>query len=162
MLIPKEDKALRDHIKETLKNGLIQPYFSPYGVPVFFVSKKDGTLWPITKYHTLNASKFKNKYHLLLIYDLLDLVGGKFLSKMDLTAGYNKLRGKQDAITKTAFPTCYRCFNYKVLNFNISNVPSTFFTLMNRFFKLLVSRCAVVYLRDIIVYYKAKQFTGLI
>ena len=40
-----ELKELKIQLQKLLDKGLIQPSVSPWGAPVLFVKKKDGTLW---------------------------------------------------------------------------------------------------------------------
>ena len=43
-MAPAELKELRDQLQELIKQKFIQPSTSPWGAPVLFVKKKDGTL----------------------------------------------------------------------------------------------------------------------
>lgn len=67
LLIPKEDKELQELLKEALANGLILPLVFSYGAPFFFVTNKNGTLWMVNNYFSLNAATVKNKYSLQVI-----------------------------------------------------------------------------------------------
>jgi hypothetical protein len=53
-LSPKELKEVEGQVKELLKRGLIEPSSSPYGAPVLFVGKKDGSLRMCIDYRALN------------------------------------------------------------------------------------------------------------
>jgi hypothetical protein len=76
---------LKEHIKELLEKGFIHPSSSPWGAPVIFVLKKDGTRRLCVDYHALNEVTFKNKYPLPRIDDLCDqLHGACVFSKIDL------------------------------------------------------------------------------
>jgi hypothetical protein len=76
---------LKEHIKELLEEGFIRPSSSPWGSPVIFVSKKDGTQRLCMNYCTLNEVTIKNKYSLPSIDDLFDqLHGACVFSKIDL------------------------------------------------------------------------------
>jgi hypothetical protein len=84
---------LKEHIKELLEKGFICPSSSPWGVPVIFVPKKDGTQWLCMDYHALNEVTIKNKYPLPRIDDLFDqLRGACVFSKIDLRLGYHQLK----------------------------------------------------------------------
>jgi hypothetical protein len=63
---------LKEHIKELLEKGYILPSSSPWGAPVIFVLKKDGTQRLCVDYHALNEVTVKNKYPLPMIDDLFD------------------------------------------------------------------------------------------
>jgi hypothetical protein len=84
---------LKEHIKELLEKGFIRPSSSPWGAPVIFVPKKDGTQRLCVDYHALNEVTVKNKYLLPRIDDLFDqLRGACVFSKIDLRSGYHQLR----------------------------------------------------------------------
>jgi hypothetical protein len=76
---------LKEHIKELLEKGFIHPSSSPWGAPVIFVLKKDGTQRLCVDYHALNEVTIKNKYPLPRIDDQFDqLYGACVFSKIDL------------------------------------------------------------------------------
>jgi hypothetical protein len=84
---------LKEHIKELLEKGFIYPSSSPWGAPVIFVPKKDGTRRMFVDYCALNEVTVKNKYPLPRIDDLLDqLCGACMFSKIDLQSGYHQLK----------------------------------------------------------------------
>ena len=99
-------KELKTQLEELLKKGYICPSVSPWGAPVLFVKKKDGTLSLCIDFRQLNKSTIKKKYHLLRIDDLFDqLRGAKISSKIDLRSGYHQVRIKEEDIHKTTFRT---------------------------------------------------------
>jgi hypothetical protein len=67
---------LKEHIKELLEKGFICPRSSPWGAPVTFVPKKDGTQRLCVDYRALNEVIIKNKYPLPRIDDLFDQLHG--------------------------------------------------------------------------------------
>jgi hypothetical protein len=84
---------LKEHIKELLEKGFIHPSSSPWGAPVIFVPKKDGTQWLCVDYRALNEVTVKNTYPLPRIDDLFDqLCGACVFSKIDLRSGYHQLK----------------------------------------------------------------------
>jgi hypothetical protein len=81
---------LKEHIRELLEKGFICPSSSPWGAPVIFVPKKDGTQRLCMDYRALNEVTVKNKYPLTRIDDLFDqLRGACVFSKIDLRLGYH-------------------------------------------------------------------------
>ena len=65
-------------------------------LPVFFVSKKNGSKRIVMDYHNLNKQTIKNNYPLSLITDLIDNMGGKrVFTKMDLRWSFNNVRIKE-------------------------------------------------------------------
>jgi hypothetical protein len=80
---------LKKQIAELQSNGFICPSSSPWGAPVLFVEKKDGTQWMCVDYRSLNEVTIKNKYPLPRIEDLFDYMkGASVFSKIDLRSGY--------------------------------------------------------------------------
>ncbi|XP_028807164.1 uncharacterized protein LOC114761878 [Neltuma alba] len=76
---------LKKQIEELLEKGFIRPNVSPWGAPVLFVKKKDGSLRLCIDYRELNKITIKNKYPLPRIDDLLDqLAGATVFSKINL------------------------------------------------------------------------------
>jgi hypothetical protein len=88
-----ELKELKVQHEELLAKGYIKPNKSPYGAPVFFVHKKDGTLRMCVDYRALNKATVKNQYPLPRTDDLFDhLLETKVFSRIDLRSGYYQSR----------------------------------------------------------------------
>ncbi|KAL2251426.1 UNVERIFIED_CONTAM: Transposon Ty3-G Gag-Pol polyprotein, partial [Sesamum indicum] len=101
-----ELKELKKQLEELLDKGFIRPSSSPWGAPVLFVKKKDGSMRLCVDYRQLNRITIKNKYPLPWIDDLLDqLKGVTAFSKIDLRSRYWQLRIEEESIPKTAFNT---------------------------------------------------------
>nr|GEX80612.1 putative reverse transcriptase domain-containing protein [Tanacetum cinerariifolium] len=80
-----------------------------------------------------NVVTVKNRYLLPRIDDLFDqLQGSSVYSKIDLRSGYHQLRVREEDITKTAFKTRYRHYEFQVMPFGLTNAPDVFMDLMNR------------------------------
>ncbi|GKF31902.1 hypothetical protein Tco_0101700 [Tanacetum coccineum] len=84
-LAPTEMEELSNQLKELQDKGFIRPSSSPWGAPVLFVKKKDGSFRMCIDYRELNKLTIKNRYPLLRIDDLFDqLQGSRYFSKIDL------------------------------------------------------------------------------
>ncbi|GJV38733.1 putative reverse transcriptase domain-containing protein [Tanacetum coccineum] len=91
-MAPIELKELKDQLQELLERGFIRPSVSPWGAPVLFVKKKDGSMRLCIDYRELNKITIRNRYPLPRIDDLFDqLQGAKHFSKIDLRSGYHQL-----------------------------------------------------------------------
>ena len=94
-LAPMELKELATQLQELLDKGMIRPSVSPWGAPVLFVKKKDGSLRLCIDYRELNKLTIKNKYPLPRIDDLFDqLKDAVHFSKIDMRTGYHQLKIK--------------------------------------------------------------------
>ncbi|GJT36238.1 putative reverse transcriptase domain-containing protein [Tanacetum coccineum] len=105
-LAPAEMKELAEQLKELSDKGFIRPSSSPWGAPILFVKKKDGSFRICIDYRELNKLTVKNRYPLPRIDYLFDqLQGSSIYSKINLRAGYHQLRVREEDIPKTAFRT---------------------------------------------------------
>ena len=99
-----ELKELKLQLDDLLKKGFIKPSVSPWGAPVLFQKKKDGTYRLCIDYKGLNRLTIKNKYPLPHIDELLtQLNGATVFSKIDLRSGYHQIRIKEEDIPKNCF-----------------------------------------------------------
>ncbi|GKD37319.1 retrovirus-related pol polyprotein from transposon 17.6 [Tanacetum coccineum] len=92
-LAPSKMQELSNQLQELSDKGFIRPSSSPWGAPVLFVKKKDGSFHMCIDYRELNKLTVKNRYPLPRIDDLFDqLQGSSVYSKIDLRSGYHQLR----------------------------------------------------------------------
>ncbi|GJR81560.1 putative nucleotidyltransferase, ribonuclease H [Tanacetum coccineum] len=157
-LAPSEMQELSEQLQELQDKGFIRPSHSPWGAPVLFVKKKDGSFRMCIDYRELNKLTIKNRYPLPRIDDLFDqLQGARYFSKIDLRSGYHQLRVHDDDISKTAFRTRYGHFKFTVMPFGLTNAPVVFMDLMNRVCKPYLDKFVIVFIDDILIYSKTKE-----
>ncbi|KAJ4956298.1 hypothetical protein NE237_013081 [Protea cynaroides] len=157
-MAPTELKELKVQLQELLDKGYIRPNISPWGAPVLFVKKKDGSIRLCIDYRGLNKLTIKNRYPLPRIDDFFDqLQGTKVFSKIDLRSGYHQLKIKEGDIPKTAFRTRYGHYEFLVMSFGLTNAPAMFMELMNRVFHDMLDTSVIVFIDDILVYSKDKD-----
>ncbi|GJX47341.1 putative reverse transcriptase domain-containing protein [Tanacetum coccineum] len=105
-LAPSEMKELSKQLQELSEKGFIRPSSSPWGAPVLFVKKKDGSFRMCIDYRELNKLTIKNRYPLPRIDDLFDQLQG--------------------------LDTRYGHYEFQVMPFGLTNAPAVFMDLMNR------------------------------
>ncbi|GJW80910.1 putative reverse transcriptase domain-containing protein [Tanacetum coccineum] len=151
-------KELSEQLQELSDKGFIRPSSSPWGAPVLFVKKKDGSFKMCIDYRELNKLTVKNRYPLPRIDDLFDqLQGSSVYSKIDLRSGYRQLRVREQDVPKTAFRTRYGHYEFQVMPFGLTNAPAIFMDLMNRVCKPYLDKFVIVFIDDILIYSKDEK-----
>jgi hypothetical protein len=149
---------LKEQLQELLDKGYIRPRASPWGAPVIFVPKKDGTQRMCVDYRSLNEVTIKNKYPLPRIDHLFDqLKGACVFSKIDLRSGYHQLMIRASNIPKTPFITRYGLYEYTVMSFGLTNASAYFMYLMNKVFMEYLGKFVVVFIDDILIFSKNEE-----
>ncbi|GKB90642.1 putative reverse transcriptase domain-containing protein [Tanacetum coccineum] len=146
-LAPSKMKELSEQLQELSDKGFIRPSSSPWGAPVLFVKKKDGSFRMCVDYRELNKLAVKNRYPLPRIDDLFDqLQGSSIYSKINLRSGYHQLRVREQDIPKTAFRTQYGHYEFQVMSFGLTNAPAVLMDLMNRVCKPYLDKFVIVFI----------------
>ena len=157
-LSPKELTEAKTQINDLLSKKWIEPSRSPFGAPILFVQKKDGSLRMCVDYRALNKNTIKNRYALPRIDDLIDkLQGAQYFTSLDLAQGYHQIRITPEDVPKTAFRTPLGLFQYRVLPFGLTNAPATFQYVMNQIFAPYLDQFVLVYLDDILIFSKTEE-----
>jgi len=148
-----ELKTLKEYIDRMLAKGFIRPSKSPFGSPVLFVKKADGSLRLCVDYRKLNDITIKNRYPLPLISELFDrLKHARIYTRLDLQDAYNQLRIARGDEWKTAFRTRYGHFEYLVMPFGLTNAPASFQAYANDCLREYLDDFCVVFMDDVLIY----------
>src|SRR5438270_2478035 len=155
---PAELVELKAQLDELIELKFIEKSVSPWGAPVLFVKKKDGSMRLCIDYRKLNAVTVKNKYPMPRIDDLFDQLGGaRCFSKIDLRTGYHQVRVREQDVPKTAFRTRYGHYQFRVMPFGLTNAPAVFMDLMNKVYQPYLDEFVVVFIDDILIYSKTEE-----
>ncbi|GJU16950.1 putative reverse transcriptase domain-containing protein [Tanacetum coccineum] len=122
-------QELSTQLQELSDKGFIRPSSSPWGAPILFVKKKDGSfqMW------------------------------SRVYSKIDLRSDYHKLRVREEDISKTAFRTRYGHYEFQVMPFGLANAPAVFMDLMNQVCKSYLDNFVIIFINDILIYSRNKK-----
>ncbi|GJW96040.1 putative reverse transcriptase domain-containing protein [Tanacetum coccineum] len=140
-LAPSEMRELSVQLQELLEKGFIRMSSSPWGAPVLFVKKKDGSFRMCIDYRELNKLTVNNRNPLSRIDDLFDQL-------------------QEEDIPITEFRTRYGHFEFQVMMFELTNAPAVFMDLMNRVCKPYLDKFVIVFINDILVYSKDEEEHG--
>jgi hypothetical protein len=125
---------------------------------MLFAEKKDGTQRMCVDYQSFNEVTIKNKYPLPWIEDLFDqMKGARVFLKIDLRSGYHQLKIWESDIPRTTFHTRYGLYEYTVMSFRLINAPAYFMYLMNKVFMEYLDNYVVVFIYDILIFFKMKE-----
>ncbi|CAN4101599.1 unnamed protein product [Withania somnifera] len=130
-MAPAELREPKVRLRDLLDKGFIRSSVSPWGAPVLFVKKKDGSMRMCIDYRQLN--------------------------KIDLRSGYHRLRIRTEDIPKTAFRTRYGHYEFLVMSFGLTNAPAVFMDPMHRVLKPYLDSFMIVFIDDILVYSQSKS-----
>nr|GFB97873.1 putative reverse transcriptase domain-containing protein [Tanacetum cinerariifolium] len=157
-LAPFGMKYLSEQLKELSDKGFIRPSSSPWGAPVLFVKKKDGSFRMCIDFRELNKLTVKNRYPLPRIDDLFDqLQGSSVYFKIDLRSGYHQLRVREEDIKKMLSEHVMDILNSKIMPFGLTNALAVFMDLMNRVCKPYLDKFVIVFIDDILIYSKDEK-----
>jgi hypothetical protein len=149
----KEELELQKQLQELINTSCISPSISPWGAPVLFIKKKDGSLRLCVDYRKLNKLTIKDSFMIPRIDDFLDSLGNaKVFTKLDLHQAYHQVRVWEEDKYKTAFRTKYGIYEFNVLPFGLTNAPATFQRLIQHILRKYLNKFVIAYLDDILIY----------
>jgi hypothetical protein len=77
--------------------------------------------------------------------------------KIDLRSGYHQLKVRECDISKIAFVSMYRLYEFMVMSFGLTNVPVYFMYLMNKVFMEYLDKFVMVFIDDILDYSRSEE-----
>ena len=145
--------VLRKELTSLLDKDFIQASKSPAGAPVLFAKKPGGGLRFCIDYRGLNAITKKDRYPLPLIRETLaTLSRAKWLTKLDVSAAFHRIRIAKGDEWKTAFRTRYGLYEWKVCPFGLTNSPATFQRYINWALREYLDDFCSAYVDDILIF----------
>ena len=125
---------------------------------MLFVFKKNNSLRLCVDYKKLNALIIKNRCSFSLINETLNrLVSVAYFIKLDLKNAYHRIKIRKSDEWMTTFRIRYDHFEYAVMPFELVNASVTFQTLINKILRELINHIYVIYLDDILIYFKTRE-----
>ncbi|GBM95588.1 Transposon Tf2-9 polyprotein, partial [Araneus ventricosus] len=151
-MTPAKKELLKKELESLLAEGIIEECESPYASPVVLVPKPNGSIRLCIDYRKLNATTIPDTYPLPRMDDLLnEAKSTKFMSTIDLKAGYHQVKVYEADQEKTAFICPFGTYKFLRMPFGLRNAPATFQRLIDKFRSGLKDVFALSYLDDIIV-----------
>jgi hypothetical protein len=150
-----ELKVLKTYLAKKMKMGFIRPSTSPFGSPILFAKKADGSLHLYVDYCMLNHITVKNQYPLPLIMEIIDYIKGAMeFTQLDIRDAFNYLRIAESDEAKIIFYIRYDYYEYLVMPFGFCNAPAMFQAYINNTLHDYLDEFCIAYMDDVLIYTK--------
>lgn len=95
------------------------------------------------------------------IDDLFDQLRGEaYFLKINLSSSYHQLSIREQDVSKTAFLTRYRSYEFRVMPFGMTNALIIFMDLINRVFREFLDQFVIIFIDDILIYAQTEEEHG--
>jgi hypothetical protein len=124
-----------------------------FSASVLLIKKHDSSWRFCIDFRALNDHTIKDKYPIPIVDELLDEPqGARFFTKLDFCSRYHQVSMHVENVEKMVFRTHHKHFEFLVMLFRLTNVPTTFQSLMNNIMHHFLPRFVLVFLDDILIY----------
>jgi transposase InsO family protein len=156
----REMEFIKEHVKQWLELGLIEPANSPYNSPIFCVAKKGDAGWRLVlDYRRLNSKSHDDRYSIRSVEECLNEVGkaaSSIFTALDLTSGFWQLPLDPKIKHTTAFTVPgMGQYQWLMAPMGLQGSPASFSRLMDKVL-LDVPNC-VTFIDDVLVHSKTFQ-----
>ncbi|XP_070022704.1 uncharacterized protein [Nicotiana sylvestris] len=154
------NEAVSEEVDKLLANGSIRESKYPQWVAnVVMVKNKNGKWRMCVDFTDLNKARPKDSFPLSNIDQLIDAtMEHKLLSFLDAYSGYNQILMAEEDQEKTTFITYRGTYYYKVMLFGLKNTGATYQRLVTMMFKEQLGKTMEVYIDDMLVKSKKKEY----
>ena len=153
-----EFEILKNYLLKNLILNCIRKFTNRANASMFFIFKKNNNLRFCVNYKKLNVFIIKNKCSLFLIDETLNrLMNVIYFIKLDFKNAYHQIKIRKNDEWMTTFRIYYDHFKYIIMFFELVNAFVTFQTLINKILRELMNHICVIYLNDILIYFKMRK-----
>ena len=153
-----EFDVLKNYLLKNLILSRIREFTSRASASMLFVFKKNDSLRLCVDYKELNVLIIKNKCLFSLIDEMLNrFVSAAYFIKLDFKNAYHRIKIRKNDEWMTTFRIRYDHFEYAIMSFELVNISVTFQTLINKTLQKLINHICVIYLDDILIYFKTRE-----
>lgn len=139
-----------DEIKRMLQLNIIEPSSSPWSSPVVGIEKKNGDVRVCIDERKINTLIIPDRKSPTNMDEIIcKFQGSKYLSTIDLTAGYWLCVLKKEVREITAFLYRGRNYQFQVLLFGLINSVAEFQKILDRILGPEILQFAAIYVDDI-------------
>ena len=147
--------VLRNYLLKNLILNRIRKFMNRASASMLFIFKKNNNFRFCVDYKELNALIIKNKCLFSLIDETLNrFMNAAYFIKLDFKNAYYRIKIRKNDKWMTTSRIRYDHFEYIIMLFKLVNAFITFQTLINKILRKLINHICMIYLNDILIYFK--------